>query len=186
MPTREQIGRLGVWFFTEVMPAAQAGEFAARLESLGYTTLWMPEATGRNPLVGKNDDRLGPRFPDMSNAYDSGLREAAKAVAGEMGLAVQEGVYVGLLGPSYETPAEIRMLRTLGANAVGMSTVLEVIAAHHIVSGMLVKTSGCASRSTKYMMLDITTSTNPMQTAVTVSSSRLLSITRPSVFSDRE
>lgn len=87
--------------------------------------------TGHNPLVGLNDERLGPRFPDMSAAYDPELREAARAVAREQNLTLEEGVYAGVLGPSYETPAEIRMLSTLGADAVGMSTVLEVIALRH-------------------------------------------------------
>lgn len=87
--------------------------------------------TGRNPLVGFNDERLGPRFPDMSAAYDPELRVAAHAVAREQGITLEEGVYAGVLGPSYETPAEIRMLATLGADAVGMSTVLEVIALRH-------------------------------------------------------
>lgn len=85
---------------------------------------------GRNPLVGPNDPK-GPRFPDLSRAYDEGLCEAARAAARETGVALQEGVYAGLLGPSYETPAEIRMLQTLGADAVGMSTVPEVIVLRH-------------------------------------------------------
>lgn len=87
--------------------------------------------TGRNPLIGHNDPDLGPRFPDMSQPYSRRLRELAKEVADQNGVPLQEGVYVGLLGPSYETPAEIRMLRTLGADAVGMSTVSEVIVARH-------------------------------------------------------
>ncbi|OUM96837.1 MAG: purine-nucleoside phosphorylase [Thermobacillus sp. ZCTH02-B1] len=87
--------------------------------------------TGRNPLVGPNDDELGPRFPDMSEAYSRRLRAIARETAREQGLELREGVYAGLLGPSYETPAEIRMLRALGADAVGMSTVAEVIAARH-------------------------------------------------------
>jgi purine-nucleoside phosphorylase len=87
--------------------------------------------TGRNPLIGPNDDELGVRFPDMSEAYSKRLRAAAQEIAGAQGFTLQEGVYVGLTGPSYETPAEIRMLRTLGADAVGMSTVAEVIAARH-------------------------------------------------------
>ncbi len=86
---------------------------------------------GRNPLVGPNDDALGPRFPDMTRAYDPTLCEAARKAARDVGVALHEGVYAGLLGPSYETPAEIRMLRTLGADAVGMSTVPEVIALRH-------------------------------------------------------
>lgn len=87
--------------------------------------------TGKNPLIGPNDDRVGPRFPDMSKAYDPALCEAARAAANELGTSLREGVYAGLLGPTYETPAEVRMLRTLGADAVGMSTVPEVIALRH-------------------------------------------------------
>lgn len=87
---------------------------------------------GKNPLVGPNDDALGPRFPDMSNAYDRDLRKAAREAAKELGIDLKEGVYAALLGPSYETPAEVRMARALGANAVGMSTVPEVIALRHM------------------------------------------------------
>lgn len=87
--------------------------------------------TGDSPLMGPNDDRLGTRFPDMSDPYASSLREIARAVAKEQALPVVEGVYAGVLGPTYETPAEIRMLRTLGASAVGMSTVYECVAANH-------------------------------------------------------
>ncbi|MFO0694172.1 MAG: purine-nucleoside phosphorylase [Polyangiales bacterium] len=88
--------------------------------------------TGRSPLVGASGRTLGPRFPDMTEAYDPELRALAHRVARERGIPLAEGVYAGLLGPSYETPAEIRMLRTLGADAVGMSTVLETIAARHV------------------------------------------------------
>lgn len=87
--------------------------------------------TGRNPLLGANDIRLGTRFPDMSQAYSTRLRNLAKEIAKRQGIDLQEGVYVGLLGPNYETPAEIRMLRMLGGDAVGMSTVSEVIVAQH-------------------------------------------------------
>jgi purine-nucleoside phosphorylase len=87
--------------------------------------------TGKNPLIGPNDNELGVRFPDMSEAYSKRLRGIAAEIANEQGFSLQEGVYAGLLGPTYETPAEIRMLRTLGADAVGMSTVAEVIAARH-------------------------------------------------------
>ncbi|WP_239614037.1 purine-nucleoside phosphorylase [Cohnella mopanensis] len=99
--------------------------------------------TGRNPLIGPNDNALGVRFPDMSDAYSSRLRKIAKETAAELGFPVQEGVYVGLLGPNYETPAEIRMLRTLGVDAVGMSTVSEVIVARH--SGIEVLGISCIS-----------------------------------------
>ncbi len=88
--------------------------------------------TGMNCLVGANDPRLGRRFPDMSAAYDPALREVAREVARAQGLSLAAGVYAGVLGPSYETPAEVRMLRVLGAHAVGMSTVQEVIAARHM------------------------------------------------------
>ena len=87
---------------------------------------------GVNPLTGPNDDSLGPRFPDMSEAYSRKFREVAKHVATELCVPLREGVYAAMLGPSYETPAEIRYLRTIGADVVGMSTVLEVIAANHM------------------------------------------------------
>lgn len=86
---------------------------------------------GGNPLIGTNDSRLGVRFPDMSEAYSKKLRALAKATASELGLILQEGVYVGNTGPMYETPAEVRMARRLGGDAVGMSTVPEVIVARH-------------------------------------------------------
>jgi purine-nucleoside phosphorylase len=85
-----------------------------------------------HPLLGPNDDALGTRFPDMTNAYDVSLREKLKGVSQREKLPLREGVYAGLLGPSYETPAEIRMLRVIGAQAVGMSTVPEVIALRHM------------------------------------------------------
>ena len=87
---------------------------------------------GSNPLVGPNDDRFGPRFPDMSEVYSRRLRRLADEAARERGIAVSHGVYAALHGPSYETPAEIRYLRTIGADAVGMSTVPEAIAARHM------------------------------------------------------
>lgn len=85
--------------------------------------------TGRTPLLGPNADELGPRFPDMTDVWAPHLREGLRAAAAAEGMQLAEGIYAGLLGPSYETPAEVRMLRTLGADAVGMSTVLEAIAA---------------------------------------------------------
>jgi purine-nucleoside phosphorylase len=87
---------------------------------------------GGNPLLGPNIDELGPRFPDMSEAYPESLRNTAKEVAAGLGMTLREGVYLALSGPTYETPAEIRMLRVLGADAVGMSTVPEVIAMSHM------------------------------------------------------
>ncbi len=87
---------------------------------------------GQNPLVGANDERLGPRFPDMSYTYSKRYREIALEEAKKLSISPCEGVYAGLLGPSYETPAEIRYLRTIGADLVGMSTVPEAIAARHM------------------------------------------------------
>ena len=87
---------------------------------------------GGNPLVGANDDRMGPRFPDMTHVYSTRLRGLADEAGRESGIAIRHGVYVGLLGPSYETPAEIRYLRGIGADAVGMSTVPEAIVARHM------------------------------------------------------
>ncbi len=85
--------------------------------------------TGESPLIGPNDDSLGPRFPDLVNAWNPRLRELMRRAARAEQVALEEGVYIGLSGPSYETPAEVRMLRALGADAVGMSTVLEAVAA---------------------------------------------------------
>jgi purine-nucleoside phosphorylase len=85
-----------------------------------------------HPLRGPNDDRLGPRFPDMTRAYAAELRELAMAAAKKSGATLQEGVYVAMPGPTYETPAEVKMLQTLGADATGMSTVPEVIVARHM------------------------------------------------------
>lgn len=88
--------------------------------------------TGQQVLLGENDTRIGPRFPDMNDAYCPELRALLAKVAGEHGLTLREGVYAGLMGPTYETPAEIRMLQVLGAKAVGMSTVHEVVALRHM------------------------------------------------------
>jgi purine-nucleoside phosphorylase len=93
--------------------------------------------TGHNPLVGDNDERFGPRFPDMTEVYSSRLRGIADSAGKAIGLLLPHGVYVALLGPSYETPAEIRYLRTIGADAVGMSTVPEAIVARHMNMSVL-------------------------------------------------
>ena len=120
-------------------PAFRAGDLMVLTDHINFT--------GTNPLVGPNDDRLGPRFPDMSAVYDPSLRGLAEAAGRAGQVPLRAGVYAGVLGPSYETPAEIRMLRTLGADAVGMSTVLEAIAARHAgmrVLGIAVITNAAA------------------------------------------
>jgi purine-nucleoside phosphorylase len=96
---------------------------------------------GENPLRGENDDRFGPRFPDMTSVYTPAYLEAAHAIAREIGIELFEGVYMAVRGPSYETPAEIRMMRKLGADAVGMSTVPEATVARHC--GMQVLAISC-------------------------------------------
>jgi purine-nucleoside phosphorylase len=106
-----------------INPAYGAGDLVRITDHLNLT--------GQNPLVGPNDERLGPRFPDMSAPYDPALGALLDEAARTAGVPLRQGVYAGVLGPSYETPAEIRMLRTLGADLVGMSTVHEVIAARH-------------------------------------------------------
>lgn len=107
-----------------VRPEWPAGTLASVTDQLNLT--------GRNPLFGEPPAEWGPRFPDMLDAYDPALRALAREHAAGLGIDLREGVYAGLPGPSYETPAEVRMLRALGADLVGMSTVLEVIAARHL------------------------------------------------------
>jgi purine-nucleoside phosphorylase len=98
---------------------------------------------GVNPLIGPNDEKLGPRFPDMSEAYSKEYRAIAQQVAGAMGVTLAEGVYAALLGPNYETPAEIRYLKAIGADLVGMSTVPETIVANYL--GMRVLAISCVT-----------------------------------------
>lgn len=98
---------------------------------------------GTNPLIGPNDDKYGPRFPDLTEAYDAEYQKLVKEVAADLNLSLREGVYLGMTGPTYETPAEVRMVRTLGGDAVGMSTVPEVIVARH--AGIRVVGISCIS-----------------------------------------
>jgi purine-nucleoside phosphorylase len=100
---------------------------------------------GANPLIGANEEKFGPRFPDMSTAYDKGYRELTRNEAKRLGIDLGEGVYAALAGPSYETPAEIRYLKAIGADLVGMSTVPEVIAARH--SGIRVLGISCVTNA---------------------------------------
>jgi len=100
---------------------------------------------GTNPLTGPNDDLLGPRFPDMTEAYSKEYREIAKRAGHELGIILEEGVYAATPGPSYETPAEIRYMRTIGADLVGMSTVPEAIVANH--RGMKVLAISCVTNA---------------------------------------
>jgi purine-nucleoside phosphorylase len=100
---------------------------------------------GTNPLTGPNNDALGPRFPDMTEAYSREYREIAKRAGHELGIVLEEGIYVATPGPSYETPAEIRYMRAIGADLVGMSTVPETIAANHL--GMKVLAISCVTNA---------------------------------------
>jgi purine-nucleoside phosphorylase len=122
-----------------VNPAYEPGDFMLITDHINLT--------GQNPLRGANDERHGPRFPDMSAAYPQKGRRAMHDAARDTGISLHEGVYAGLAGPSYETPAEIRMLQIVGADAVGMSTVAEVIVAVHAgltVAGLSVITNRAA------------------------------------------
>ncbi len=107
-------------------PAYQVGDVMLLQDHIN-----LPGMVGHNPLMGRNDDSLGPRFPGMTQTYDSALRRLARQVAAENAIPMHEGVYIGLSGPAFETPAEVRMLRIWGGNAVGMSTVHEVLVARH-------------------------------------------------------
>jgi purine-nucleoside phosphorylase len=118
--------------------------------------------TGRNPLLGSNDDRLGPRFPDMSTVYTPRLRSELAGVFADVGIVPHEGVYAWFLGPTYETPAEVQMAKTMGADLVGMSTVPEAIAARHMgaeVAGVSLVTNLAAGISPTPLSHDEVTDT---------------------------
>lgn len=119
-------------------PAFAAGELMLLRDHIGLGTF-----AGLNPLIGPNDERFGPRFPAMTHAYDAALADHARAAAAEQGSTLREGVYLMLTGPTFETPAELRFLRACGADAVGMSTVPEVIAACHM--GLRVLAISCVT-----------------------------------------
>jgi len=108
-------------------PAWRAGDLMLITDHIGLSAM-----IGHNPLWGPNDDSLGPRFPALSKAYDPALRRLAVKVAADLGIELRQGVYCGLAGPAFETPAEVRFLRLIGADACGMSTVPEVMVACHM------------------------------------------------------
>jgi purine-nucleoside phosphorylase len=141
---------------------------------------------GTNPLVGPNDDRFGVRFPDMTHAYAKDYRALAKEEAATLGMALHEGVYAALLGPSYETPAEIHYLRIIGADLVGMSTAFEVIAARHM--GIKVLAISCVTNMAAGILDQPLSHQEVMETGERVRSSfeALLRAVLPRIASDKE
>ena len=139
---------------------------------------------GQNPLTGPNDERLGPRFPDMTQAYAKAYREFAQEEGQKLGMTLHEGVYVALLGPSYETPAEIRYLRTIGADLVGMSTVGEVIAARHM--GIKVLAISCVTNMAAGILDQTLSHAEVLETAERVRGQfeALLQAVLPRIFQD--
>jgi purine-nucleoside phosphorylase len=107
-------------------PSFRAGDLMLLTDHIGLANM-----VGLNPLRGANDEEIGPRFPDMSQVYDPVLRDLALQAAADLGIDLKQGIYIMLSGPSFETPADLRFLRMIGADAVGMSTVPEATVAHH-------------------------------------------------------
>jgi purine-nucleoside phosphorylase len=136
------LGRMGVR--AAILTCACAGLDKERLKP-GSLALFRDHINlqGSNPLVGQNESRFGPRFPDMTKAYSQQFRNIAHSTAKEQAIELRDGVYVAVIGPSYETPAEIRFLRGIGADMVGMSTVPEAIVARHM--GIEVMAIGCVT-----------------------------------------
>ncbi|GAC1624704.1 MAG: purine-nucleoside phosphorylase [Chloroflexota bacterium] len=180
----EGYGPSEVAFGVRVMRAVGARELVITNAAGGINLSYEPgflmlisdhiNLTGVNPLVGPNDPTLGKRFPDMSEAYSLRLRALARESARVSSVDLVEGVYMGLLGPNYETPAEIRMARKMGADAIGMSTVVEVIAARHM--GMEVLGVSCITNMAAGILPQTLTEEEVLQTATTVQSkfSRLI------------
>ena len=141
---------------------------------------------GNNPLAGPNDDRFGVRFPDMTHAYDKSYRQMARDEARKLNMNLHEGVYAALLGPSYETPSEIRYLRTIGADLVGMSTVFEVLAARHM--GIKVLAISCVTNMAAGILDQPLSHQEVMETGERVKSSfeALLRAVLPRIEQDRD
>ena len=156
-----------VTFPVRVMRALGAETLLVSNACGGMHPLWPPgdlmliadhiSLLGDNPLIGVNDEALGPRFPDMSDPYDAGLRAIAREAAVDLQVSLREGVYVAVPGPNLETPAEYRMLRALGGDVVGMSTVPEVIVANHAgmrVMGVSIITDQCLPDALEAVSID--------------------------------